>query len=75
MTHSHLPHPRAGPAPRNRLLAALAPDDLAELWPRLKPVALTLRQILQVPEEPIGAVYFPESGWTSMLAPLGSVSA
>ena len=75
MTHPHPVHPRANPAPCNGLLAALAPGDLAELWPGLKPVALTLRQILQVPEEPIDAVYFPESGWISMLALLADGGA
>ncbi len=54
--------------PRNRLLAALPTEDLARLWPRLEPVELGLRQIIQVPDEPITAVYFPESGWISMIA-------
>jgi CRP-like cAMP-binding protein len=56
--------------PRNRLLAALPPDALAALRPQLKPVELDLRQILQEPEKPIEAVYFPETGWVSMLAHL-----
>jgi CRP-like cAMP-binding protein len=54
--------------PRNRLLAALPAEDLARLWPRLERVELGLRQIVQVPDEPITAVYFPESGWVSMMA-------
>jgi CRP-like cAMP-binding protein len=58
------------PAPRNRLLAALPPEDLARLWPRLEPVELALRQVLHAPEEPIGAVYFPETGYVSRLAPM-----
>jgi CRP-like cAMP-binding protein len=56
------------PATRNRLLAALPPDALAALWPRLKPVELAPRQVLQEPERPIKAVYFPEAGWVSILA-------
>jgi CRP-like cAMP-binding protein len=58
------------PATRNRLLAALPADSLARLWPQLTPVELELRQVLHRPEEPIGTVYFPESGWCSALAPL-----
>ena len=54
--------------PRNRLLAALPPDDMARLRPRLEAVEFGLRQIIQAPDEPISAVYFPESGWVSMLA-------
>ena len=54
--------------PRNRLLAALPAEDLARLRPRLERVELGVRQIVQVPDEPITAVYFPESGWISMLA-------
>ena len=58
------------PAPRNRLLAALPPDDLARLWPRLEPVELASRQTLHAPDEPIGSVYFPETGYLSRLAPM-----
>jgi CRP-like cAMP-binding protein len=56
--------------PRNRLLAALPLDALATLWPQLKPVELALRQVLQEPEMPIKTIYFPESGWVSILAQL-----
>src|SRR3954452_5199325 len=55
-------------APRNRLLNALAPGDLARLRPRLDAVALPLRKVLQMPDEPITAVFFPETGFVSMLA-------
>ncbi len=54
--------------PRNRLLAALPAEDLARLRPRLEPVEFGLREIIQAPDEPITAVYFPESGWVSMMA-------
>jgi CRP-like cAMP-binding protein len=56
------------PASRNRLLTALPPDVLAELWPRLEPVELPLRQVVQAAGEPVNAVLFPETGWLSMLA-------
>jgi CRP-like cAMP-binding protein len=56
------------PAPRNRLLAALPPNDLARLWPGLEAVELPLLQVLHAPGTPINAVYFPENGYVSMLA-------
>ena len=58
------------PTPRNRLLAALPPDDLARLWPQLQPVELVFRETLHAPEELVTAVHFPESGYISRLAPL-----
>ncbi|GGC71716.1 cyclic nucleotide-binding protein [Siccirubricoccus deserti] len=62
--------PDAAPTPRNHLLAALPPEDLALLWPQLSPVELPFRQTLHMPEEPIRAVYFPETGYTSRLSPM-----
>jgi CRP-like cAMP-binding protein len=62
------------PAPpravRNQLLAALPPGLLAEIIPRLRPVSLTVRDMLIVPDETIEAVYFVESGWVSLVANL-----
>jgi CRP-like cAMP-binding protein len=55
-------------APRNRLLAALPPDALAQLRPRLEAVELPFHEVLHPPGEPIEAIYFPETGWFSMLA-------
>lgn len=60
----------AVPAPHNRLLAALPPEDLARLWPQLQPTEVKLRQVLHAADEPIEAVYFPEGGVISMLAQL-----
>jgi CRP-like cAMP-binding protein len=60
--------PPSRPAPRNRLLAALPPEDLATLWPQLKLVELPIRQVLHAPEQPITEIYFPETGYVSMLA-------
>jgi len=57
-------------AVRNRLLAALPPDDFAALAPDLQPVELDFRQVLHRPDRPIEAAYFVESGMVSMLAPL-----
>jgi CRP-like cAMP-binding protein len=51
---------------RNRLLAALAPDDRAALQPHLEPVKVELRQVLIEPGKPIEHVYFHETGYTSM---------
>jgi len=56
------------PVPRNRLLAALPHYDFARLWPRLEAVELPFRKVLHAPGEPIEVVYFPETGWVSMLA-------
>jgi CRP-like cAMP-binding protein len=58
------------PAPRNRLLAALPSEDLARLRPKLKLIDLDLRQNLMLPEQRIEHVYFFETGWASVLAPL-----
>jgi CRP-like cAMP-binding protein len=55
-------------APRNRLLATLPPDSLARMWPRLELVELTLRKTLHIAGKPISSVYFPETGYVSMLA-------
>ena len=64
------PSAQSAPASRNRLLAALPPEDLERLRPALLPVELPLRQTLEVPGEPVAAVHFPETGWASMLATL-----
>ncbi len=53
---------------RNRLLAALAPDDFARLRPHLEPVALHLGEVPSEPGQPISHVLFPEAGIVSVLA-------
>jgi CRP-like cAMP-binding protein len=58
------------PAVRNRLLAALSPDDFSLLAPALMPMRLELKRVLYEPYQPVRTVYFPESGIVSMLAPL-----
>ncbi|MBL6458334.1 Crp/Fnr family transcriptional regulator [Belnapia sp. T6] len=52
----------------NRLLQTLPPEDLARIWPRLQRVGLPMRQVLHEVGKPIQSVYFPESGWASILA-------
>jgi CRP-like cAMP-binding protein len=52
----------------NRLLMALPPDDIARLWPRLEAVKLPSHWVLHAAGEPITTVYFPQSGYASMLA-------
>ena len=42
---------------RNRLLAALPPDSLARLRPKLEPVELPYGQSLYLPDSPIEAVH------------------
>ncbi len=53
---------------RNRLLAALAPDDLARLRPHLEPISLGLGEVPTEPGRPIAHVLFPEAGIVSMIA-------
>jgi len=60
------------PVPENQLLASLPADSLARLKSSLEPVPLLLRDTLHIADGPITKVYFPLSGWVSMLAPLES---
>jgi CRP-like cAMP-binding protein len=57
-------------AVRNQLLAALPSEVLSRLLPRMRSFSLSLRESLIVPETPIEAVYFVESGWISLVASL-----
>jgi len=52
----------------NRLLASLSTNDFDLLEPYLKPVVLALRKSLEKPNKRIDAVYFPESGFASVVA-------
>jgi CRP-like cAMP-binding protein len=54
--------------PRNRLLAALSPPDLALLQPHLQSRPMALRKELERPDRRIDAVYFPASGIASVVA-------
>lgn len=57
-------------AVRNQLLAALSPEVLSRLLPRMRSFSLTSRERLITPDVPIEAVYFVESGWVSLVATL-----
>ena len=56
------------PSSPNHLLASLSISDLGLLEPNLRPLALRLRQDLEQPNKPIDAVYFPHSGFASVVA-------
>jgi len=53
--------------PRNRILAALPPEELDRIAPALERVELALRTVLIDHNRPIEHVYFVESGVVSML--------
>jgi CRP-like cAMP-binding protein len=52
----------------NQLLASLSAADFDVLEPDLKSVTLKLRKDLEKPNRRIDAVYFPESGFASVVA-------
>jgi CRP-like cAMP-binding protein len=54
-------------AVHNRLLAALAPDDLAALAPHLEEVTLGNGEVLADPGEPLADIYFPETAIMSVI--------
>jgi CRP-like cAMP-binding protein len=58
----------SGQGSRNRLLAALAPEDHSLLAPNLKEMSFELGLLLQEPDKPIEYVYFPHQGMISLLA-------
>src|SRR4030095_14322761 len=49
-------------------LSALTESDLSLLTPHLKPVDLPLRKRLETPQRSIEHVYFPDSGFVSVVA-------
>lgn len=51
----------------NRLLAALSQDEYARLAPYLETIALTFKQVLYEPDEPIPYIYFMAEGVASLL--------
>jgi CRP-like cAMP-binding protein len=55
-------------AVRNRLLAALAPEDFSRLASQLEPVPLPLHEVLIAPQQPIAQAYFVEEGIVSLVA-------
>lgn len=56
---------------RNRLLAALPPDDLRLIEPQLATVRLERRRVLEGPNKIIDYVYFPETAIASVVAVAG----
>ena len=58
---------KAAPAPANRLLDLLPPEDYARLRPNLHPIALAYRQSLYRARKPVGFVYFIETGVGSLV--------
>ncbi|MFE1597331.1 Crp/Fnr family transcriptional regulator [Methylobacterium sp. ID0610] len=52
---------------RNRLLRQLHPADFEELQPHLHPLSTRLRQVLIAPNEPVREVFFPETGFVSVV--------
>ena len=52
----------------NRLLSSLSTSDFDLLAPHLESVTLELRKPLETPNKTIEAVYFPESGFASVVA-------
>jgi CRP-like cAMP-binding protein len=56
------------PATSNRLLSRLSEADFARLSPHLNRVDLPLRKKLEIRDKPIDKVYFPESGFASVVA-------
>jgi CRP-like cAMP-binding protein len=56
------------PASRNILLASLSTSDFDLLAPHLESVTLELRKTLEKPNKTIEAVYFPETGFASVVA-------
>jgi CRP-like cAMP-binding protein len=56
------------PQSHNRLLSSMSPTDFGLLQPDLEPVTLALRQVLERPDRRVDAVYFPETGFASVVA-------
>jgi len=56
---------------RNQLLALLAPGVSERLWRRGQVVHLNFGDVLCEPEEPFVSVYFPLSGFISLVAKVG----
>jgi hypothetical protein len=56
------------PGSGNQLLASLKTDDFDLLEPHLESVTLAVRKHLEKPNQRIDAVYFPESGFASVVA-------
>ena len=58
----------APPSSQDVILSRLSAADFAVLKPHLDPVDLPVRKVLERRGKPIKAVYFPESGFASVVA-------
>jgi CRP-like cAMP-binding protein len=58
----------AQPPSQNAILSCLSEADFALLEPHLEPVNLPVRKVLERRGRPIKAIYFPESGFASVVA-------
>ena len=56
------------PSYQNRILSRLSKSDFKLLEPCLEPTDLPLRKVLERRGKPIKAVYFPETGFASVVA-------
>lgn len=54
--------------PRNHLLSSLSSDDFALFGPHLQPVKLGMRMGMEESNKPIRHVFFPDSGFASVVA-------
>ena len=75
MTHDPEAGGGGGRGPRNRILAALPPEDLDRLRGRMELVDLDLRQVVFEPDRVIEHVYFPEDAVVSILGVMDDGSA
>jgi CRP-like cAMP-binding protein len=54
----------------NQLLAALPTEEYTHLLPRLQPVHLPLKAVIEEPTEPLTHAYFPRTGMLSLIVVL-----
>jgi CRP-like cAMP-binding protein len=67
--------PAAPIEPRNRILAALPPEERERLQPSLELVRMQLKEVIFEPNQPIEHVYFPEDMMVSLLGLMDDGSA
>jgi hypothetical protein len=72
LAYAAAPENRARLEPRNRLLAALPPEDLWRRRPHLEPVTLPRRKVLFEPDERLTRIYLIETAVVSLVSLRGS---